>query len=327
MPNYTGCQCIVCQNTFQKEDDIVVCPDCGTPYHRSCYAAKGTCINTALHQNGGSWQDLHRKKLEERECPNCHHINEPDAAYCSICHAPIRGGQGEGAPDINIVLPNGQTMRIDPHDPCCGLDPEEEFDGARLGDVAEFVETNTLYYLPLFKRFKETGKKLSVNLPCLLFPHLYFANRKMWLMCLVTILIMTVCSIPSMLTSIAASCTAESTIEMYQSYGVDINEMFGGLIGFVETNQSLITSLDMVLYCVQLTVRVVLCVFANWLYYRHAVSRVKRVCRSQISGATKRILLRSDGGTNFLNMIGALGITAAVFMGTMMLLMMPFMMG
>ena len=32
MTRYTGNHCPVCEQAFTDEDDIVVCPDCGTPY-------------------------------------------------------------------------------------------------------------------------------------------------------------------------------------------------------------------------------------------------------------------------------------------------------
>ena len=86
MGKYTGCQCIICQKVFENDDDIVVCPDCGTPYHRSCYQSAGHCINQPLHAVGGSWQsiqDEHRRKLGGIECPHCGYVNLPDAVnFC-----------------------------------------------------------------------------------------------------------------------------------------------------------------------------------------------------------------------------------------------------
>ena len=32
MADYTGKKCIVCGGVFSENDDIVVCPECGTPY-------------------------------------------------------------------------------------------------------------------------------------------------------------------------------------------------------------------------------------------------------------------------------------------------------
>ena len=64
MANYNGSKCIVCNMEFNDSDDIVVCPECGTPYHRDCYKQVGECINTELHDNGISWNQ--KKRDEEK---------------------------------------------------------------------------------------------------------------------------------------------------------------------------------------------------------------------------------------------------------------------
>jgi len=55
MSYYIGEKCLICNKEFTESDDIVVCPECGTPYHRSCYKEKKQCVNSALHKTGGSW--------------------------------------------------------------------------------------------------------------------------------------------------------------------------------------------------------------------------------------------------------------------------------
>lgn len=327
MPNYTGCPCKVCQNTFKAEDDIVVCPECGTPYHRSCYTAKGTCINTELHESGKSWHEAHRSKLLDRTCPNCHHVNAPDAGYCSICRTPLKEDDPSenGDSGINIVMPDGRTMSINPNDPCCGLSPDEKLEGERLGDVASYVRNNTLYYIPLFKRFKDMGKKLSVNLPCLLFPHLYFANRKMWKMTFLTIAVLAVCNIPAILSSMQMAFTDKNMIEMYAEYGLDVSETFAGLLAFLKSGEDVIRTLDMVFYGVQLVFRVILCIFANHLYFRHVIKKVKAIRTSGADIQMQRLLLQTGGGTNFLNMLGAIAIYYGAVMAIMMAIMMLFM--
>lgn len=46
--DYTGKKCPICSEKFKADDDIVVCPKCGAPYHRSCYEKEDvfslTCI-------------------------------------------------------------------------------------------------------------------------------------------------------------------------------------------------------------------------------------------------------------------------------------------
>ena len=41
MPKYYGCPCEGCGKPLTLQDDIVVCPDCGAPYHRVCYEKLG----------------------------------------------------------------------------------------------------------------------------------------------------------------------------------------------------------------------------------------------------------------------------------------------
>ena len=56
MNDYVGCVCSVCNKPFAAGDDIVVCPECGTPYHRACYQATGGCVHEAQHAEGYAWQ-------------------------------------------------------------------------------------------------------------------------------------------------------------------------------------------------------------------------------------------------------------------------------
>ena len=49
MKKNVGKTCPVCKKTFVESDDIVVCPECGTPHHRSCYASIGRCALSSKH--------------------------------------------------------------------------------------------------------------------------------------------------------------------------------------------------------------------------------------------------------------------------------------
>ena len=51
--------CPVCNEKFNENDEIVVCPDCGTPHHRNCYNSLGECKNKSLHSEGFSFKLTH----------------------------------------------------------------------------------------------------------------------------------------------------------------------------------------------------------------------------------------------------------------------------
>lgn len=54
--DYRGQHCPICGKEFCDGDDIVVCPECGTPYHRECYKTAGHCVNEERHGENFEWK-------------------------------------------------------------------------------------------------------------------------------------------------------------------------------------------------------------------------------------------------------------------------------
>ena len=175
MSNFTGSKCIICENEFNDNDDIVVCPECGTPYHRECYQKEGKCVNVRLHDQGKSWSDSEYADNENsrKKCAHCGTVNKPHAIICENCGASMvdgldfqqndqNGSYSGSAPNMNQGF-NPYGAGFNPDDKYCGMNPDEEFDDIKLSEAAEFIGTNKFYYLTLFKRMKETGKKISLN--------------------------------------------------------------------------------------------------------------------------------------------------------------------
>lgn len=93
---YNNEVCAGCGKKFLKNDDIVVCPECGTPQHRACYEKNNECVNAQLHEAGFMWKGnanppVKREKNESKNnsenlvCPTCGHVNPPQAPYCEAC--------------------------------------------------------------------------------------------------------------------------------------------------------------------------------------------------------------------------------------------------
>lgn len=59
--------CPVCGVDFTDEDDVVVCPECGTPHHRSCWKDNGHCINENLHGTGDSPECTYKRADSEEK--------------------------------------------------------------------------------------------------------------------------------------------------------------------------------------------------------------------------------------------------------------------
>lgn len=294
MSNYIGEKCIVCEKNFTKDDDIVVCPECGTPYHRDCYFNEGKCMNSELHEKGESWKASVKEQKLYKLCSDCNTPNVPDALVCEKCGKPF--SEENRSYENAQAGQNGQYGRYQDNmgnpfiklDKYCGLNPDEDFEGVKVSEIVDYVGSNTIYYLPLFKRMKETGKKISMNFISFIFPQFYFANRKMWFETIVTLLISFVISIPSMI------------------YSMDILEMSGNIFKFVDVESQGFLIVTEIANYASIAFKILVGLFANWLYYRKVIKKVrniKSVCGEQ---STERI--KASGGTSFLNMAITFGI-------------------
>lgn len=93
---YTDSVCDGCGLPLREEDDIVVCPECGTPQHRECYKKDNRCVNEHRHSENFEWEtgsspapvQTPAKANQQEEllpCPSCGHMNPRDAKRCESC--------------------------------------------------------------------------------------------------------------------------------------------------------------------------------------------------------------------------------------------------
>lgn len=303
MADYTGKKCIVCKGTFSESDDIVVCPECGTPYHRECYAKTGSCINTELHNSKGTWQpspEISAAQQTEAQndlvCRRCGYVNPENALFCERCGEPMpalekhnekmrenqnRAMNGNTFPGMMNGQEQGiniQPFLVNFSDPLCGYNPDEDFDGVRLCELGDYVETNTHYYLPIFKRIKETGKAISWNFSAMIFPELYFANRKMPLMSAAAFILRLFTSLPGEIYMLAASNP----------------DMVGK---FIDTRSSAFSTMLTLSYFLSYVIMFFFGSFANWIYYKKAVKKTAKI-KKTVPPQFLRQTLRSKGGTS-----------------------------
>lgn len=228
MTRYTGNHCPVCEQAFTDEDDIVVCPDCGTPYHRACWQKVGACMHKSEHAAGFEWQPEFgpdaEKAAHEATCPNCGTHNQPGAAQCSHCGCPLPKDNGprpdpkdEDAqvpiyardpstvhkPDNSRTTPGPRidTYTADDNGGICRreIGPEDTIDGIKAKDWAAYVGRSPMYYLMQFFRMSITKQKVTVCLSAFLFGPAYLLYRKMWKEGLLTALLSIALSVPSLI--------------------------------------------------------------------------------------------------------------------------------
>lgn len=293
MADYKGSTCLVCHKEFTEDEDIVVCAECGTPYHRHCYQQEGKCINNVLHENHESWKS---KDIASR-CSQCGHQNTSLSLYCSNCGTPLgfaKPQDSEAAPQPQPVEPdpysaygsnfNPQSAQVNFSDPLCGLNPTEDFDGVCLSELADYVGKNTYYFLPVFKRMKDSKHKFTWNFPSMLSaafgPGIYFCYRKMYAIAIFVIVLQTILSMPA---TILQFSRMASIIQM------DIVQLF-------DVQSSSFILLTNIFGLLSYGVMFLCGGFTNWFYYQHCIRKIKQLKEKNGEGQPVETLIRQKGG-------------------------------
>ena len=191
--DFLNTECPVCQETFKDGDDIVVCPECGTPHHRECYEKINHCANADKHDEGFVFEKTNAEnnnenseaetdKTENKDaviCPRCKNENPKGTFYCGKCGFPV-GLQQNTTPEQENQPFGMPVMTFDPFDPMGGIDPETDMgDGVTAGEMSKYVQKNTSYFSRVFHKIKEFGKG-KFNFSAFLFSGAYLLYRKMY---------------------------------------------------------------------------------------------------------------------------------------------------
>ena len=188
MPDYKKYKCPVCNKQFKDGDDIVVCPECGTPHHRECYKLTGHCVNQGLHKSGYSFIDSEKEKLkaeEQKETAKSFegeysgdYYYSPDDDFVAQAKKEVQEKKQASTDNDN---PDGGFFSI----PTIQVD--ESFykmrgtiDGLSISDIAATVRTNVSRFIQIFKKQSKTKKKAGWNWAAFFFGSFYLLFRKMY---------------------------------------------------------------------------------------------------------------------------------------------------
>ncbi len=294
MSVYTGLKCLACGVKFSEADDIVVCPECGTPYHRECYKKNGKCINSEYHEHHESYSAAaeHAKNIGAQiTCAKCGAVNPPLALFCEKCGNPIVIEHVNDNPSEKDAQKNdsfGNPFSINYSDRLCGINPDESFDDVKASKRADFVGSNTFFFMPAFKIMKDRSRKVTFNLSASLpFPSAYFAYRKMTGMSVLTFIIQLLLMIPFLICQISALST---------DVGVENNALMA-FVSSINLNSDSFVVLINAFYSMLFVFWFLCGTFANWIYYKFAV---KKISKLKFEGKASEI--KKAGGTSIIGL-------------------------
>lgn len=283
MNRYANIDCPICSKPLDDGASVVVCPECGAPYHTDCYKQEGKCIFDELHQNHETWTaPIKEEKYDGAitlRCSRCGTANPSTGIFCQVCGNQLSNSESQDT----INQPQGfggrgfipPGMPLNPFTtPFGGVSPDEDIDSIPAKDIAIFVGKNSHYYLPRFKQMSQTdGKARSINWAAFVFTGGFFLYRKMYLMGIILIIINAVLSLPYALLMF-------STLNSVSSLDVT-SSLFN-----VET----LTTLNMISSFISISLRMFCGFFANNMYKKHTYSKINKI-KSETEGQGNDIYL------------------------------------
>ncbi len=294
---YQGLICPVCQRPFSEGEDIVSCPQCGLPHHRTCWQQEGHCHLESLHGTSKQWSrdksstkatanDVTDTSNNQNICKLCGAGNLEYAEFCSQCGAPL---QDKAWQSTSSSPYQEYTPFRSPYQPHSEYSPEERLDDYLAKDLGAVVGSNTAYYIPQFRSLAQR-RTARWNWAAFLFGPYWLLYRKSYLFGWLYFAVQTAYSLA--FSMIFADAQGAQTMQEMQ---IAVNA--------VVENQSInwmLLPLFMISFAL-LGLRIFLGIQGNKLYFNECKRRIEKT-RNQEGGTIHTELIS----------IGGVSLTAAV---------------
>ncbi len=171
---FNGKICDGCGELMHDGEDIVVCPDCGTPQHRECYKKNNKCVNEHLHTESFDWQEANIEPVPEPVSESQQENSRP--LKIEILNADEQSELPNGMNDFPMPLLSVDAVLMDGQ----GLKADDEFDGVKVSEALTYTQISAGKYLKKF--IKAKGKKffISWNWAAYFFSPAWFFFRKIY---------------------------------------------------------------------------------------------------------------------------------------------------
>lgn len=302
MPKYYGCPCEGCGEPLTLKDDIVVCPDCGAPYHRTCYEKLGRCIHSPAHAAGYEWHFPYQD-AELRTCPSCGERTLRSEETCRCCGAALppeteadeqlndrKAAQDEqhGGFDYERFYRQYEQQTMDPlhRNLQAAFGKDELIDGIPSSDWMTYIGTAAPAYLNDYSRMQLQHTKISMCFSALVFGPFYFFYRKAWKPAFGFLFAELLLSAP---------------------YFIDMLQITGSSLSPGLSNSALLM-LSRVCSFLGFLLMVLRGMYGKWLYRKSAAARIRRIQNEFPDAEQRRAVLSAQGGTSLAAVFGSLAL-------------------
>ena len=300
--DFLGHQCPVCSKNFHADDDVVVCPDCGTPHHRACWEATGHCSHADLHGEDYAYTgEDESRNSNVILCRSCGKENEKTQFFCKYCAAPL-SKEDEQQPDRGQAdqsgRPNGMpfgTATPVYMDPLGGIPADTDMgDGVTAGEMAKYVKQNTPYFIRVFSNIRQINRS-RFNFCAALFTGGYLLYRKMYKIGALLTALQIAMMILSAYISIRYSDEFTNIANRAGNAG-SITQMFE-YFSTLSKSQQFVLYIPSIVSVLTLVLRVVVGFTANRLYFNHCKQQIVRI-KNAPGAENPENVLQTKGGVN-----------------------------
>lgn len=313
--DYIGMKCPVCKNAFADGDDVVVCAECGAPYHRSCYEIENKCTFEDMHsdsfvyveENGAESSSSDSENEENAKntantsedyelCPLCKNHNPKGTFYCNRCGSPLNSNFKDGSQQQPF---NGV---VNPFNLMAGIDPETDMgEGVTAGELSKFTQDKSSYFTRIFLNIKNFGRN-RFNFAGLLFGGGYLLYRKMYKLGTFLTLLMAICLVG---TTYIMYCTP-----FYNEY-IALNDILNAATNSnamvsssvitdwffsMSTDLQIMTFVVTFLSILQIAIQIIVGIYANKWYFKHCKKQIIKIKNGNQDEV--KMAIETKGGVN-----------------------------
>lgn len=277
---YSYEKCPVCEKEFTNDDDIVVCPLCGTPHHRDCYKKNGECSNFDEHNKGFRWSPSEKNKLVTEDTAPLPHIDNTNKNNLPNTFAP--------------------PFFADAQNPL-SVFPKEIAPDVQTENVASFVQINALKYVEKF--FNSNSGKKTFNWGAFFLAPYWFFYRKMYklgaiFMALTLLLSIGFSFIPSVqkLYTDMAEWTSKYSMEEVENLSAEeLQSAYEEQSAFILENK-VGAALIFTQGALSLAIQIFAGFKANKWYYNHTITSIRKIKAEESDPQKQRFLFFKAGG-------------------------------
>ena len=283
---YTNYKCPVCNNQFTEDDDVVVCPECGTPHHRECYIQNGNCANADKH---GTNEPIEVEFVDVEE-------NNDTSSQTETAEKETENPQ-------QIVQEVIEEMK--------GGNGDYMLNGKHVSFYEAAIGKNQKYYIPHFMIMDKTKKSVSWNIAGFFVPLAWCLYRKMYkfaaiILALYVLMIgtigFTIMSNEEFINSIN-ECAQEDpnfyeNILLYNTKdsNVSLTEKQMKLNKLTNEYKPPVP-VQIMTYLITYGIRIIMGIYATNLYYKKLTKNIEKVDKLELSPDMKRSVLFRKCGT------------------------------